>query len=147
MKTKHTTISEQFQVSIENRRKRQNRYYQHTHTHIHTYTHTHTHTYTQTRQVGSKVSTDIYSKLNLGLSQETEDLKDVCLGGLRSTPFSIIFQLYHGNQFQLWRQPEYPERTTAQGQATGKLYHLRLRADCTFLCLIYKAGRAPTPYW
>jgi hypothetical protein len=32
------------------------------------------------------------------------------------------------------------------GQATGKLYHLRLRVECT-LFVIYKAGREPTPYW
>jgi len=25
-----------------------------------------------------------------------------------------------------------PERTTDPGQATGKLYHLRLRVECTF---------------
>ena len=30
--------------------------------------------------------------------------------------------------------------------ATGKLYHLQLRVECT-LCVIYKAGREPTPYW
>ena len=30
------------------------------------------------------------------------------------------------------------------GQATGKLYHLRV--ECT-LFVIYKAGREPTPYW
>jgi hypothetical protein len=39
-----------------------------------------------------------------------------------------------------------PERTTDPGQATGKLYHLRLRVECT-LFVIYKAGREPTPYW
>ena len=33
-----------------------------------------------------------------------------------------------------------------QGQATGKLYHLLLRVECT-LFVIYKAGREPTPYW
>jgi hypothetical protein len=43
-------------------------------------------------------------------------------------------------------KPEYPERTTDHGQATGKLYHLRLRVECT-LFVIYKAGREPTPYW
>jgi hypothetical protein len=37
-------------------------------------------------------------------------------------------------------------RTTDHGQATGKLYHLRLRVECT-LSVIYKAGRDPTPYW
>jgi hypothetical protein len=42
------------------------------------------------------------------------------------TPLSAIFQLYHGDQFQWWRKPEYPERTTDPGKATGKLYHLRL---------------------
>jgi hypothetical protein len=43
-------------------------------------------------------------------------------------------------------EAEYPERTTDLGQATGKLYHLRLRFECT-LSVIYKAGREPTPYW
>ena len=27
-----------------------------------------------------------------------------------------------------------PERTTDHGQATGKLYHLRLRVECTLFC-------------
>jgi len=35
-------------------------------------------------------------------------------------------------------EPEYPERTTDHGQATGKLYHLWLRVECT-LFVIYKA--------
>ena len=30
--------------------------------------------------------------------------------------------------------------------ATGKLYHLRQRVECT-LFVIYKDGREPTPYW
>jgi hypothetical protein len=29
---------------------------------------------------------------------------------------------------------EYQERTTDHGQATGKLYHLRLRVECTLFC-------------
>jgi len=45
-----------------------------------------------------------------------------------------------------WGKPEYQERTTDSGQATGKFYHLRLRVKCT-LFLIYKVGREPTPYW
>jgi len=32
------------------------------------------------------------------------------------------------------------------GQATAKLYHLRLRVECT-LFVIYKARQEPTPYW
>ena len=50
------------------------------------------------------------------------------------TPLSAVFQLYHGDQFQWWKKPEYPERTTDHGQATGKLYHLRLRVECTLIC-------------
>ena len=42
-------------------------------------------------------------------------------------------------------EAEYPERTTDHGQATGKLYHLRLQVECTFF-VIYKAGREPSMY-
>jgi hypothetical protein len=62
------------------------------------------------------------------------------------TPFSAIFQQYHGDQFYWWRMPEYPERTIDSGKATGKLYHLRLRIEDT-LFVIEKGGREPTPYW
>jgi hypothetical protein len=44
---------------------------------------------------------------------------------------SAIFQLYHDNQ---WKKPEYLERTIDHGQATGKLYHLPLRVECTLFC-------------
>ena len=37
--------------------------------------------------------------------------------------------------------PEYPERTTDQGQATGELYLLRLRVECTFLCNLQSLAR------
>ena len=62
------------------------------------------------------------------------------------TPLSTIYQLYHGDQFYWWRKPEYPQRITEHGQATGKLYPLRLRIECT-LFVIYKGGRKPMPYW
>ena len=62
------------------------------------------------------------------------------------TPLSAIFQLYHDDQFQWWKKPEYPERTTDHGQATGKLYHLRCESSAPYF-VIYKAGREPTPYW
>ena len=55
-----------------------------------------------------------------------------------STPLSAIFQLYHGDQSQWWRKPE---RTTDPGQATGKLYHLRLRFECTFFCNLQSLAR------
>jgi hypothetical protein len=48
-----------------------------------------------------------------------------------STPLSAVFQLYHGDQFKWWRRLEYQERTTDPGQATGKLYHLRLQFECS----------------
>ena len=47
------------------------------------------------------------------------------------TPLSAIYQLYHGDQFQWWKKPEYPERTTDHGQATGKLYHVTCGAKAT----------------
>jgi hypothetical protein len=53
-------------------------------------------------------------------------------------PLSAIFQLYHGNQFYWWRKPEYPERTTDPGQATGKRYHWRLRVECTLFVIFKK---------
>ena len=58
------------------------------------------------------------------------------------TPLSAIFQLCHGDNFEWWKKPEYPERTTDHGQATGKSYHLRLRVECTFI-VIYKPDSNP----
>jgi hypothetical protein len=42
--------------------------------------------------------------------------------------------IYRYSVSYMWKKPEYPERTTDHGQATGKLYHLRLRVDCTLSC-------------
>jgi hypothetical protein len=39
-----------------------------------------------------------------------------------------------------------PEKNTDHGQATGKLYHMLLRVECT-LFVINKARLEPTPYW
>jgi hypothetical protein len=39
-----------------------------------------------------------------------------------------------GDQFYWRKNPEFPERTTDHGQATGKLYHLLLRVECTLCC-------------
>jgi hypothetical protein len=41
-----------------------------------------------------------------------------------------------------WR----PVLVVEEAGVTGKLYHLRLRVECTFF-VTYKAGREPTPYW
>jgi hypothetical protein len=34
-----------------------------------------------------------------------------------------------------------PERTTDHGQATGKIYHLRLRVECTRFCNLQSRAR------
>jgi predicted secreted protein len=39
------------------------------------------------------------------------------------------------------KKPEYPERTTDHGQATGKLYHLRLRVECMLFCNLQSRAR------
>ena len=40
------------------------------------------------------------------------------------TPLSTIFQLCRGDQFYLWKKPEYPEKTTDLSQVTRKLDHI-----------------------
>ena len=56
-------------------------------------------------------------------------------------PLSAIFQLYHGDQCWWWKKPGYPEKTGDHGQATGKLYHLRLRVQCTLFCNLQSRAR------
>jgi hypothetical protein len=57
------------------------------------------------------------------------------------TPLSAIFQLYHDDEFYWWRMSEYPEITTDPGQVTGKLYHLRVRVECTLFCNLQSWAR------
>ena len=52
-----------------------------------------------------------------------------------------MFQLYHGHQFKWWKKPEYPEITIDNGQATGKLYHLRLPVESTLCCYLQSWAR------
>jgi hypothetical protein len=60
------------------------------------------------------------------------------------TRFEISFLVFNATFNNIsaisWRpvlvveEAEYLERTADHGQATGKLYHLRLRVECTILC-------------
>ena len=51
------------------------------------------------------------------------------------------FQQYSSNimvtSFSGEGSREYPERTPEHGQATGKLYHMRLRVECTLFCYVH----------
>jgi hypothetical protein len=42
------------------------------------------------------------------------------------TPFSAVFQLYHGGQCYWWRKPEYLEKSTDLPHVTDKLYYITL---------------------
>jgi hypothetical protein len=55
-----------------------------------------------------------------------------------SATFSNIFSYVMATSLVV--EAEYPERTTDHGQVTGKLYHVRMRVECTFF-VIYKAER------
>ena len=49
--------------------------------------------------------------------------------------FNATFNKIQLYQFQWWRKPEYLDRTTDHGHATGKLYHLRLQVECTLFLI------------
>jgi len=70
--------------------------------------------------------------LEIQLSRE-DDLIDLVFGVYRH--FQQYFSYIMATSFSGGRKkPEYPERTTDHGQATGKLYQLRLRVECTLFC-------------
>ena len=81
-------------------------------------------------RVGSTCSTSGPSHVTLVtrpmIEHEVGQIREVLTTSGTYNAISAIFQLYHGDLFQWWKKPEYPERTTDHGQATGKLYHLQL---------------------
>jgi hypothetical protein len=88
----------------------------------------------QIRRVSQSAAQGHARKL-CGRNPRSRNLYILCL-----TPLSAIFQLYHGDKFWWWRKPEYLERTTDPGQATGKLYHLWLRVECILFCNLRRIG-------
>jgi hypothetical protein len=63
----------------------------------------------------------------------------VWFGLWRLIPLSTIFQLYSGRQF-LVEEARVPgvNFSTDHGQATGELYHMRLRVECTLFCNVQR---------
>jgi len=53
------------------------------------------------------------------------------------TPISAIFQL----QVLVMAEAGVPGETTDHGQATGQLYHLRLRVECPLFCNLQRRVR------
>jgi hypothetical protein len=78
------------------------------------------------------------STTETGCHDIAEILLKVALNTKKSKSNQIFLSFF---QFQWWKKPEYPERTTDHGQATGKLYHLRLRVECTLFCNLQSQAR------
>jgi len=59
------------------------------------------------------------------------------------TPLSAIFQLYHGDQFLMVEEAGVPGENHRPwvSNSTGKLYHLRLRVECTLFCNLQSRAR------
>ena len=75
---------------------------------------------------------------------KNEESKLVLLNSLALTLFTLLN--FPSTSLNCWWCHEEAGENHRHGQATGKLYHLRLRVECTFF-VIYKAGREPMPYW
>jgi len=54
------------------------------------------------------------------------EIKNALFGLWCLTPFSTIFQLYHGEQLYWLSKPVYPEKTTDLTQVIDKPFHIML---------------------
>ena len=90
------------------------------------------------------VSMSPYSKISLSVPQWKFFL---CLIGL--IWFTVFNATFSNISAISWRpvlvmeEAGVPERTIDHGQATGKLYNLRLRVECTLFCNLQKPGANP----
>ena len=71
----------------------------------------------------AKVSASLYKSDIVWLNNKTVQ---TWLGLWCLTPLSTIFQLYSGDRFYWWRNPECPDKTTDLSQVTDKLYCILL---------------------
>jgi len=64
----------------------------------------------------------------------------ICQSKIMCSDFFFIFSATFSNisAISWWRKPDYQERTTDHGQATGKLYHLHMYS--VILSLIQSLG-------
>jgi hypothetical protein len=64
-------------------------------------------------------------------SYEGNNIQLRCFPHMKAIIYNYDIQL---TSYEWWKKPECPETTTDRGQATGKLYHLRLQDECTLFC-------------